>query len=306
MKPNRKFVIKWMAGLAITGIFAAWVEYALGWRTVLAPLANIAPDALLVGLAGLFASYGLRAWRMQVHFALSGHFMPLLRLTLIHNTLNNLLPARTGEAAFPWLMGRYFGTSLHESIGGLAWLRLLDLAMLCALAALWALPVPGPLAVVLAIACLFSPSLAVHLLHIAATRGAGKHAAFDWLGKMTITLPRDRRRVIYAWLLTAINWFAKLIVLSWFIRALVPLDFTTASAGVVGGEITSVLPVHGVAGLGSYEAGVAVALMPSGTAGSLALQAAVALHALLLLSSITSALLALFLPLPQSKIDNTP
>ena len=300
MTPKRKFIIKWVTGLAITGVFAAWVEHALGWRSVLAPLAEISPTALLVGLAGLFASYGLRAWRVQVHFALPGHFLPLLRLTLIHNTLNNLLPARTGEAAFPWLMGRYFGTSLHESIGGLAWLRLLDLAMLCALAALWALPVPGPLAALLAGACLLGPSIVVHLLHVAAARGAGRHAAFDWLGKMTVTLPRDRRRVVYAWLLTAINWLAKLIVLSWFIRALVPLDFTTASAGVVGGEITSVLPVHGVAGLGSYEAGVAVALLPSGTAGSLAIQAAVALHALLLLSSVSSALLALFLPLPKA------
>ncbi len=300
MSPGHKFALKWLAAIAITGAFVVWVELALGWRAVLAPLAHISASALALALAGLFASYGLRAWRVQVHFALPRHFLPLLRLTLMHNALNNLLPARTGEAAFPWLMGRYFGTPLAESVGGLAWLRLLDLAMLCALAVLWTLPLPWPLATALAAACLLGPSLAVRLLHAAAAHGKGRHAIFDWLSKMAISLPRDRRRVATAWLLTAINWIAKLFVLAWFIRTLLPLDWPLASAGIVGGEISSILPVHGIAGLGTYEAGVAIALLPTGTAAGDVIRAAVALHAVLLLSSVSSALLALALPLPDS------
>jgi hypothetical protein len=50
----------------------------------------------------------------------------------------------------------------------------------------------------------------------------------------------------------------------------------------VAGELTSVLPIHGIAGAGTYEAGVVLVLSPLGVATDNALIAAADLHLFLL------------------------
>jgi uncharacterized membrane protein YbhN (UPF0104 family) len=52
--------------------------------------------------------------------------------------------------------------------------------------------------------------------------------------------------------------------------------------GALGGELSSVLPVHGLAGAGTYEAGVVAALAPFRVSAVEALAAAVNLHLFLL------------------------
>ncbi|MBX2808272.1 MAG: hypothetical protein KTR20_06515, partial [Cellvibrionaceae bacterium] len=54
------------------------------------------------------------------------------------------------------------------------------------------------------------------------------------------------------WTLCA--WLCKLAAITLIVSALGPLDLLSAFAGALGGELSSILPVHGVAGAGSYEA----------------------------------------------------
>ena len=52
------------------------------------------------------------------------------------------------------------------------------------------------------------------------------------------------------------NWTVKLLVFAWILRSFIALPFTTALLASVTGEASSVLPFHGLAGAGTYEAGV--------------------------------------------------
>jgi uncharacterized membrane protein YbhN (UPF0104 family) len=64
----------------------------------------------------------------------------------------------------------------------------------------------------------------------------------------------------------------------------------------MGAELSTVLPFHGIAGSGSYEAAVVAALLPLGVDATAALAGAVNLHLFLLGVTMILGLLAFMLP----------
>ena len=108
------------------------VHYTVGWGPLLAPWLAF-PPLLIAWLFLLTAlSYVMRAVRVYDWFRprLAGQFPVVLRLSVLHNTANNLLPMRTGEMVFPWLMRRYFGYGLLDATAVLLWIRILDMHFL--------------------------------------------------------------------------------------------------------------------------------------------------------------------------------
>ena len=98
------------------------------------------------------------------------------------------------------------------------------------------------------------------------------------------------------WGWTAVNWGVKLLVFAWILRAFAPMTLGAAFLGSVTGELSSVLPFHGLAGAGTYEAGIMAGLLPLGIDLESALRGAVNLHLFVLGASVLSGLLALVLP----------
>ena len=88
------------------------------------------------------------------------------------------------------------------------------------------------------------------------------------------------------------NWCVKLCVFAVLLRGFEPFDWATAMSGAIGGELASVLPVQGIAGAGTYEAGVVAGLGVHGAALEPGLGAAIGLHLFVLLCA-TAALLTL-------------
>ena len=66
--------------------------------------------------------------------------------------------------------------------------------------------------------------------------------------------------------------------------------------GVIGAELASIMPFHGVAGSGSYELVTVAALVPFGVSGEAALTGALNLHLFLLGSTILLGIVAVLLP----------
>ena len=69
-----------------------------------------------------------------------------------------------------------------------------------------------------------------------------------------------------------------------------------AWVGATVGDLTSVLPFHGIAGAGTYEAGVVAGLAPYGLTPESALPLAVNLHLFILASSTLLGLIAWLIP----------
>lgn len=292
----------WLIGMALLLALLAWVQWQVGWAALLAPWRSLP----LVELAWLFGlsllSYLFRGFRLHAYFPglLSGRLAGTVRLSVLHNFANNLLPMRLGEAVMPLLMRRYFGHDVADSSLSLLWIRLLDLhvLLLVMLIAGW-LAAPhwgwwlaaGIALAVLPLGFLLRGRLAGYLV------GCDNRLC-GLLSRLLGALPAGGGILarVYGW--TLATWAAKFLAFSLVLQHFTGVQHWQAVTGVIGAELSSVLPFHGVAGAGSYEAALVVAIAPTGVDAATALAGAVNLHLFLLGVTLTLGPLALLLPRP--------
>ncbi len=107
--------------LLIAFAFIAMLEYLIGWRNIWIAWRRVPAALAVLTVFLLVLSYGCRAARLQWYFKkiMVGRFLDALRLTLVHNFLNNLIPLRGGEASFPYLLRRDFGIPIVTAIATL-------------------------------------------------------------------------------------------------------------------------------------------------------------------------------------------
>jgi uncharacterized membrane protein YbhN (UPF0104 family) len=251
-------------------------------------------------------SYTLRAVRVYdySYSILQGSFLATLRLTLIHNALNNFLPMRLGESAYPILMKRYFNQDYLASSITLLWIRILDLHFL-GIPALIFLYLTQKLQIWLWLIPLWLSIVPImywshNLLQQRITKNSSHVSIF--MRKLLGHVPDDIRQFLRIWLWTALIWTCKLLAFTAIVLHFSNLSLGHAVLGTLGAELSSVLPIHGVAGAGTYELAMSAVLLPMGMDVNTILTAAVNLHLYLLGTSLLLAAWGLLLPHPLPKV----
>ena len=288
--------LRWILASLIFAVLILLVEHYYGWAGILAQWAVVdLSDLLLLTLLTLL-SYVLRAERVYRYFGqrMQHPRRPYLKISFLHNALNNFLPMRLGEAAFPLLMKRQFKQSMLSSTAGLVWIRLMDLHVLLLLAAI-ALGALLPTIGYLALAALIIGPIVIglfrrRLLALLPERLQVKLTELEHL------LPHSRGLIVATYLQTLIIWIVKLVALTLVLKAFLSIDFISAWVAVTTADLSGVLPIHGIAGSGTYEAAMLAALIPLGFGVEAALSAAINLHIYLLGVSALSVPLALLIP----------
>jgi uncharacterized membrane protein YbhN (UPF0104 family) len=311
---NRFALKRWgrlqLSTFVFLGLVAA-VQYEFGWGAVLAPWRQLPLKGITVAVLLVFSSYAVRTVRLVAFFAveLRGQFPAALRVNLIHNLWNNLVPT-LGELSFPILMQRYFVIPLTRSLPALLWFRLLDLYVVFLLAVVslmlgrgsWRLTALLTALLTLAIPVIYRWSPEIIGYFEQKLKGTLK----DKLSEIRKALPTSWRLLFLSSWWTLINWVLKLVVLSWIIQQFLPTNFEQSILGAIAGELTFVLPLYSIAGAGPYEAGVVAGLMPADITPKEALAAAVNLHLFLLSCTILSGFLSYLLPRNRSSQPNRP
>jgi len=263
------------------------------------------PAVVLAALL-MVVSYQLRTLRIYDYFAkdMSGGWWLSLKLVLIHNVLNNLMPMRSGELSFPLLMKRYFAIDYQRSVPALLWFRLLDLHTILTLGLLSLAPVDmswllimGALLIWLSLPVLLYVMRNYLLLQL--TKESGLKGV---LRQGLQGLPNSHWQFIKCWVLTWMNWVLKLLVLVWVLGQFIALPWMTKLSAMIAGELTSVLPFHAPGGVGTYEAGVVAPLLPYANA-ELAMMAAINVHLFILSVSLFGGILGYIMPKPSEQ-DN--
>jgi hypothetical protein len=293
-----------LATIAIILAYGAFIQWVWGWESVISLWAGAGWGTAALAMLLLLATYVLRTWRIYDYFPkeTGGHFGVLLRLVQVHNLLNIMLPFRTGEASFPLLMKREFGLPLARGTAALFVMRLFDLHALLAAAGTglalqnghaWA----WALWLVFLVLPAFAFALRRHALGLAAKILPPR--AKKLLHEVEAGLPVDAKAFARAWGATLVNWFTKIAVLAWVLGLLGHLSLGPSFGGALGGEISSVLPVHAPAGVGTYPAGITAGAVAFGADTGKPLleelgQAAVNTHLLVIVSSLVGTALSLF------------
>lgn len=291
-----------VVAIVLVCAIAGAIEGSIGWVRLFEPWARMEPTVLALALLLTFFAYLVRALRNYDYFLPETRdgFVACLKLTLLHNILNNLLPMRSGETSFPILLKGYFSIPVARSIAALLWFRVMDMHALLFVALLtigsrwmgWpTLGVLGALWMLLPVGLFRLQSSSV--LGQVLTKLPQKWR--DRFEEAARGLPQSRSTFIRAWIWTVINWFVKLTVFAWILLMFAPMPFAAAIAGSIGGDLTSVLPIHGIAGIGTYEGGVVAAVAPFGIPLEQALSGAVNLHLFLLGTSAVAGVFALLL-----------
>lgn len=292
-----------LLALLCSAALIAWFFMGHGRETQLATLgerlsrAGLAQAALFATWMGV--TYLLRAGRVFDEFRHLGHvrFASILRLTLIHNAMINVLPFRSGEATFPILLNRWFGVPTARAVAALLWLRMQDAFVVLALAALvWpglhpALRALWMLAV--ALAAWGMPRWARNHPEILPDHGRLSRIGIKLRAALAESTQGSRR----AWAWTLANWSIKLAAQAWLLSILLGSAVQTGLAGAMGVELASILPIQGVAGFGTYEAGGAALMRTHGIMLADGLQAALVLHLFIIACALCAgALAAVLLP----------
>jgi uncharacterized membrane protein YbhN (UPF0104 family) len=271
------------AGGAILAVaFFLWLASRLPLADLVHQWRALPASLLVAALAGQCLSYALRAQRVRAVLpSMANASLPdCLRVVLIHNALNILLPMRSGEASFPLLLNRRFGVPAAEAIGALVWLRIADLSVLCAVGLAAVASLGGAIGTAILVALIVGASLpALAWLAARVVRARDAHGRFsDLLRAAPHGIYPATRSVVLTWLC----WLPKLAALGFVLAALAQASPALGLIGVIGGDLSTVLPVHAPGGVGSYEAGVLALVLPFDPIDAHWVGAAINVHALLL------------------------
>jgi uncharacterized membrane protein YbhN (UPF0104 family) len=291
----------WTIKIAVVVAYFWILEVFWGWNQLLAPWLSISYVTVLAAVALLALTYFIRAWRIYDYFRadIDGKYLLTLKLTLLHNVLNNLLPARSGEVSFPVLMKRYFQVSLTRSTATLLWLRFMDLhtVILLGAGALYFATATYPWWLAAMAVWMVLP-LAAYLAHAKMAGVVPRIRNPKWQAvatKLISGLPNSLVELSRAWLWTLVSWSIKIVAMAWILKQFASMSTAQAWVGSVAGDLSSVLPFHAPAGIGTYEAAALGGLAAVGINTDSAMQAAVNLHIMILLSSLLGGALALLI-----------
>ena len=310
------------AGVALLAVLVAFTP----WRLLAERVATVPWPGWVGATLGMSATYALRAGRLRAEWlwklrTLGLGYRECLQVTLLHNAAINVLPMRSGEASYSFLLHRRWGVGLGDATASLLWLRLQDMMVLGVLGIAILVPAPLPWRIGFAVAAIVAaatllPAL-VRRVHVharwarARAHAAAPRARKAWhlVAKVAAAF-RAARGGAAAWGFAIANWALKLGIVGVLLASLANLPLGAGFCGALGGELAGVLPLQAPAGVGTYEAGVALgtqarrAQAPAATAsaantdnaastaapGRLIFGAALAVHALMLVVALATAL----------------
>lgn len=293
--------MKSLLSALVTAATLYLVYVYVDFRELLRILTNVEPVWISVALLVFGLNYILRSARFSLMLRNSGNdFLPLLGATALYGMYNYLLPAKSGEVTFPILARRYTGQPIAAGSASLVMARLYDFLSLSLylpmiLFGFWdTLPNEVRLPIVLfcvlfyltaaVVFGLLSPRLYRRLpTGIKEVLQKARHApgAAAFLNALVAIHSERRHRQLFV--LTLLIWLCIYTNFYAIVRAL-GYDASFFQLIVVSAILLplTLIPVQGVANLGSHELAWVTAFTLYGYSRDDTLAIAVGSHAILL------------------------
>lgn len=115
------------SAFVVTAVLLALLFFHVEFSDLAATLKNIEPGYVLLGLTAYSSSYLFRALRFHVLLNKEVGVVDLFAVVCIHNMANGIMPARSGELSYIYLLKKVHNKSAGDSTATLMLARIMDL-----------------------------------------------------------------------------------------------------------------------------------------------------------------------------------
>lgn len=282
--------LKNTVALVLSLLFMGWLAHLLSETTLdfYDPLLNLPPWLGGLVFLGLPTTYLLRGWRVAYEFRAYPELtlVKSVQIVLWHNASVNLLPFRSGEAAFPILLHRIAQVPVLQSMASLMHLRMQDASTVLLLGiAFW--PNLEGLTRFLMLGLVLVVLVGVYRwLKTPADWQNSRFFAKKYLAAFRQAMATGNPNAFQSWLLTLSNWLIKISVQAVLYCELAKIDFFVAVLATISSEVAAFSPLQGIAGIGTFEVSSALAMYAEGVTWTQAIQVAAMVHLIMLSSAI--------------------
>ncbi len=273
-----KRYIKLFEGLLSLGISAGFIYLfykVIGFQTFLTFIKEISFINISLAFFLYLLSYITRAFRWKITLRVKD-FKKLFKITAFNTVFNIFLPFRTGEFSFFYMLKKE-NVPFSETAISFITVRIFDGISLLALFFSSFLLLKGyPAYSFLVI--LLMPVLIFLIKHLSSFIKVEKLREFS---KETLHL----KNLLTLYLLSLATFFLKFTGFFFVLPENINLSFIEGFFASCGGDLTTILPIHGIAGIGTYEGGFAGVLIFLGVDKDTALLSSVFVHLFILLGA---------------------
>lgn len=310
MTMNHRRIAVLLISFALSLLLIGYLVSQIPAGSIIAVISSMDPWYVVLGFLLYFLSYILRTVRFQLLIPGNACFSDMLPVVSVHNLFNNLLPARTGELTYVYLLKKIHGKSLGEGMATLLTARIIDFIVIIAVFSvlmlllnetgipLEVLYISG-LGLVILLAVLLLPiffcrSLMERFSGFNVPTSFGRlydrylrHIVNDTFIALDSIRKSGNTLLIVLILLTILLWGVMYSINYVLALAMhIEIPFVLAVFASSFAILTTILPIQGIAGFGTLETGWAVGFMLVGLPKETAVSTGFGFHAALLLYTI--------------------
>lgn len=304
--------------LLITVLFIVFLLMHVKLEDIIETLFSISPLWLSISFGLYSLSIILRTGRFRLLLNGKVNFNRLLCIISIHNMSNNIMPLRTGEFSYVYLLKKIQNVQGSEGIATLMLARIFDfisisllfftsILMVEDLPSIVANAISG-VALLLALVILFLITLLYHgdkflglikgfCSKLKLTRFRFINFLMEKLNEVVKNLDtiRSKKIILHSIIYSILIWLSFYSMIYALLKGMnIDPGIWVVVLGSTLPIFTSVLPIQGLAGFGTYEGAWAIVFIPLGISKEIAIASGFAVHVIFLLYSIILGLFGLY------------
>ncbi|HDD44645.1 MAG TPA: flippase-like domain-containing protein [Candidatus Desulfofervidus auxilii] len=296
-----------ISAVIITITFVAILLSQIEVSNVITTLAGIDPLYLIAGFVLYVCSYFFRTLRFHILLNREVRIKDLFNIVCVHNIANNILPARTGELSYIYLLKKLHNKKTGEGVATLMVARVFDfitISCLFSISALIIQDLPEMIVKVVWVIALFMILIVIFLiillyfgilfLNLAKKFfrifNSEKKQIIDYLLRKgeeiveSFERIKSSGRVIEIIIVSMGIWLSLYSVNYILVTAMnINLSFFMVLLASTFSIFTTILPIQGIGGFGTLEGGWAVGFITVGLTKEIAISSGFAYHVIVYL-----------------------
>ena len=263
---------------------------------------NVNKTYLILGFFLYACSYFIRGLRFHILLNKKISITDLFHVVCVHNMVNSILPARSGELSYIYILKKYYDTSAGEGVATLMVSRVLDfiiISLLFFVSSLFVNNLPEIFANTIWLVVSFTTLLTIFLLillyageiflsvanAIFITFKLNKNVSVNFfLGKTKEVVDsfkniKNNGKMMELCIITFIIWLTLYILNYALVKSLgINIGFFEVLLGYTFVVLMSILPFQGLGGFGTVEIGWTIGFIGIGMTKEIAINSGIVVH----------------------------